>query len=160
MIELGHCHDATASFLPSRSLVFAPNCIMESAENLLIVLFCHCLSTRHTHDAQFHGYQRTQLASPWICFATVVLFSALGTQDASIVTPTASSPNTCWILRIALLWESSSFWQNLIQCLCTIRSVIMREIKILQTLITALHSVPRRQRLTHSNMEKQFRHAH
>ena len=25
---------------------FAPNCITESAENLLIVLFCHCLSYR------------------------------------------------------------------------------------------------------------------
>lgn len=37
-------------------------------------------------DAQFRGYQRTQLASPWFCFTPVMLFSAWGTWDASIET--------------------------------------------------------------------------
>ena len=40
---------------------FAPNCITESAENLLIVLFCHCLSYRcvfvmhNSTDIKEHG---------------------------------------------------------------------------------------------------------
>ena len=36
----------------------------------------------------------------------------------------ATSPNTCWIFRIVSIWVSPSFWQNLMQYLCPICSVI------------------------------------
>lgn len=38
----------------------------------------------HICDAQFHEYQRIQLAPPWFCFTPVAFFSAWGTRDASI----------------------------------------------------------------------------
>ena len=36
----------------------------------------------------------------------------------------ASFPKACWIFRIVSTWVSPSFWQNLMQYLCSMRSVI------------------------------------
>ena len=35
-----------------------------------------------------------------------------------------SFPKACWIFRIVSTWVSPSFWQNLMQYLCSVRSVI------------------------------------
>jgi len=65
MNVLEHCHDATASFSPSRGLVFCAELHQgvsgEFVDSKLLSLFVLLVRIR---DAQFHGYQRTQLASP------------------------------------------------------------------------------------------------
>jgi len=62
MNVLEHCHDATASFSLFRGLVFCAKLHhgvgRELVDSTLLSLFVLPVRIR---DAQFHGYQRTQL---------------------------------------------------------------------------------------------------
>ena len=62
----------------------------------------------------------------------------------------ASFPNACWIFRIVSTWASPSFWQNLMQYLCLMRSVIEMKFaeksKNRRTRATRLHYMLYRER--------------
>ena len=83
----GHCRDAVANFSPSTCLAFCAELhhtdAGEHLDSTPLSLFVLPVRIR---DAQFHGYQRRQSASPSFCLASVALFSALENRDASIAT--------------------------------------------------------------------------
>ena len=61
MNVLEHCHDATASFSPSRGLVFCAELHHGVGGELIdITLLSLFVLPVHIRDAQFHGYQRTR----------------------------------------------------------------------------------------------------
>ena len=144
---------------------FAPNCIMESAENLLIVLFCHCLSFQYilvmhnSTDIKEHSITLILLCS---CRARCVAILESVEPLLHLCFPHSIVSKRLLNLRIVSLWKSQSFWQNLIY-----RSIFAQlfqssweKQKFRQPRITTPHLAPSRQGLAHSNAEKQFRHSH
>jgi hypothetical protein len=78
------------------------------------------------------------LPERWSLSAYMQPFLSQLNHSLSWVTPTASLPRACWIVRIVSTWVSPSFWQNLMQYCCSRCSLTWSKTRMRRTRVTPL----------------------